>query len=339
MLMHAKYLEELKVLDTEILSSHPRIPSAVAALTSLKSIAFPALNEAASKIIQESRSSLAKVEIGFWTDEAIGPGDPIPLLYRFAHCLRDLSVTYAEFSQQDIMYTQVETLVIDDCRFALAQPLIACFPNLRDLSLWTGQEDEDLEDEEIEEHRQTNVQTQETVRWGYIQHLRGDIRSLYLLGLICQVEHLDVHSAFLTASRADQLSVLLSNGRASALSIRIRVPGFERTIIDRALRPVKDSLMRLIVYVNFTEETDLEHRDQANQFIDALSCALDRSSITHLVVHLSSHDSETDPLISLDSVRLAEAAIQHGPSIRYIALIDYNGQPARSWEVASETRT
>ncbi|KAF7799461.1 hypothetical protein EIP86_010696 [Pleurotus ostreatoroseus] len=339
MLMHAKYLEELKILDTEILLSHPRIPSAVAALTSLKSISFPELNEAASKILQESRSPLAKVEIGFWTDQTIGPGDPAPLLFRFAHSLRELRVTYAEFSRQDVLYPQLDTLVIDDCRFALARPIIACFPNTRDLSLWTGQEDEDLEVEEIEEHRQTNIQAQETIRWECIQHLRGDIRSLYLLGLTCRVEHLDVHSAFLTSIRSDQLSTLLSDGRPSMLSIRIRVPIFDRAVVQRALRPVRDSLTRLIVYINFFEETDLEAQDQANSFIDALSRALDQSAITHLVVHLSSHDPEADPLILLDPERLAEAALRHGPSVQYIALVDHNGQPAKSWEVVPGTRT
>ena len=82
MLMHAKQLEELKILDTDILESHERIPTSLAALTSLRSITFPELNEAACKVLQHSRSSLEKVDISFWSSEAIGPGDSIPLLSR-----------------------------------------------------------------------------------------------------------------------------------------------------------------------------------------------------------------------------------------------------------------
>lgn len=267
MLMHAKYVETLKILDTDILRSHARIPAAVAALTALKSVVFPALNEAATEILQYSQSSLTKVEIGFWGDEAIGPGDPAPLLTRFAHSLRELRVTYAEFMRPDLQYPHVDVLLIDDCRFALAEPLIKCFPKTRDLSLWTGQEDEDLEDDEIEDHRQTNIQAQEGACWEWLEHLRGDIRSLYLLGLTCQVGHLDVQSAFLTASRADELSTLLSYGRSYALSIRLKASEFNGTILRQVLRPVQDSLMRLIVYLEFWEDMRLEGRNRASKFI------------------------------------------------------------------------
>ncbi|KAF7791431.1 hypothetical protein EIP86_002447 [Pleurotus ostreatoroseus] len=339
MLTHAKRLEELKILDTEILMSHERIASSLAALTSLRSIIFPALNEAACKVLHYSRSSLEKVEISFWSDETLCPGDPVPLLSRFAHSLCELRVTYAEFLCHDIQYPKVDTLFVDDCRFALAQPIVACFPNVRDLSLWTGQEDEDLEEEEIEEHRQANIQAQKIVRWNCIQHLRGDIRSLYLLGLVCQVEHLDVHSAFLTASRADQLSSLLSEGQPFALSIRIRVSEVNSTAIHRALCSNKDSLARLTIYVDYSDETAPGDWDSAGQCIDFLGSILDHSSITHLVVHFSSRDPEVDPLGLLDLNRLAEVAVQHGPLVQYIILMDRNDEPARFWEVTSEPRT
>lgn len=357
MLMHAKHLETLKVLNTDILRSDARIPAAVAALTTLKSVAFPALNEAATEILQCSRSSLTKVEIGFWGEETFGPGDPVPLLTRFAHSLRELRVTYAEFMQPDLQYPHVDILLVDDCRFTLAEPLIRCFPKTRDLSLWTGQEDEDLEDDEIEEHRQTNIQAQERACWGWLEHLRGDIRSLYLLGLTCQVGHVDVQSTFLTASRADELSTLLSVGRSSALSVRFRVSEFHGTILHRVLHPVKDSLLRLNVYLNFCElgtryrEDDLivsfpllylsdhAHTDsKSTHRQNALSSALDQTVIESLVVHLSFDDPKVTLLAHLDPERLAEAVLQHSQFIQYIALMDPDGYLVKYWAVVAETR-
>lgn len=254
MFMHAKYLEHLKISDCEILVSDQRIASAIAALASIKSLTLHTLNEAAYLVLALSQSDLVAIEIGFWRDDVMGPEDPVPLLKGFSHCLRELRVTYAEFLQHDILYPCVEILVIDDCRFALAQPLIGCFPNVNDLSLWTGQEDEALEDEEIEEHRQMNMHSQQEVgQWDSLNHLRGDIRSLYLLGLTCSVKHLDVQSTFLTSTRVRQLSTLLLQGRPYALSIRIKASGFDMGLLTQLLIPVRGSLARIIVYLDLSE--------------------------------------------------------------------------------------
>ncbi len=155
MLICSKHLEQLKVLDPEILLSDKRIAAAVAALMSLKSVTFSEMNwHVTNQILKTCQSPLTQVNISFWGKDTIAPGDPVPLLDHFTHSLRHLYVTYAEFTPQSTQYPFIDLSSVDDCRFALEEPLVQSFPNMRGLSMWTGQEDEELEDEESEEHRQ-----------------------------------------------------------------------------------------------------------------------------------------------------------------------------------------
>ncbi|KAJ3545050.1 hypothetical protein NM688_g5674 [Phlebia brevispora] len=331
MLMHATHLEEFKVLDCEILLSDERIPAAVAALTSLKSVSFPALNLAATSILATSQSPINKVEIGFWSDDAVGPDDPVPLLTLFTHSLRELRVTYAEFGRQDIQYPYLDVLVVDDCRFAQVQPLIKSFPNVRDLSLWTGQEDEDLEADEVDEHRQMNISAQEEHTWDRLEFLRGDIRSLYLLGVTSHVPHLDVHSAFLTPARANELAALLITNRPSTLSVRVKVWELDKHVFTEVLRPVNQSLTRLVLYLNFCSTV---HRTSipSGQILDCLSATLAHTSIADLVLHLCWDDITVDLLSGHDLDGFSAAVLERVPSLRRLLLVDPYERLLTSWE-------
>ena len=262
MLMHAKYLGQLRILDCEILTSDARIASAIAGLSSLRSLALHSLTDAACQILSALRADLIAVELGFWRDDAIGPLDPVPFLVNFTQSLQELRVTYAEFQGHTICYPAVRVLSIDDCRFAPIAPLITNFPHVSDLSIWTGQDDEDLEDTEMDEHRQMNIRSQQDAHWQPLAHLRGDIRSLYLLGPTCPVHHLDVQSGYMTSTRIEHLSTLLAVGRPHDLTLRARIARIDHPTLAMLLPPVQDTLAHVVLFVDCAEHTrdDVQER-------------------------------------------------------------------------------
>lgn len=253
MFASARYLERLEVYDCEVLLSDARLPAVLAQLAVLRKVTLHSLNDAAHAFLDRLDAGLGSVDICFYGDTVEGPGDPVPLLARFAPCLRELRVTYAEFGHGTVCYVNLTTLVVDDCQFAKVAPLVSCFPNLRDLSLWMGHEDDELDEEEIEEHRQLNGDAQAHARWNGLENLRGSILSLYMLQLKCNVTHLDVQSAYLTTDSAYQLAGILTDVSPLILTVRIDVARFDIRRLGELFRA--KNVAGLIIHLDFWERT------------------------------------------------------------------------------------
>ncbi|THG95029.1 hypothetical protein EW026_g6551 [Hermanssonia centrifuga] len=362
MFMYAHQLQQLRIFDCEILDSHYQIPFAIAALTSLKSLTLHLPNDSAYQMLKCMRSDIVKMDICFYRDDEV-PQDPVPLLSCLCHSLQELRVTYAHFEcAVGQYYPSLRTLVVDDCQFAKVEPLAESFPNASDLSLWMGQEDDNLEVNEIEECRSINQTAQDNVGWDGLDRLRGDILSLYMLGLRCQVYHLDVQSTFLTSPRSSQLRAVLSDSRPSMFSVRINAVKFEMSFLPPMLEPVRETLTHLIVYMDLSDSSDepdgmlasdfpligfasLQTADSSSFYPQhGLLASLQFLDISFLVLNvcwdttdqLPQHPTEAY-LEHMEFEKMARAAKRCVSSLRYF-VIDSGRRPMSFWDVSHSER-
>ncbi|PSR97464.1 hypothetical protein PHLCEN_2v4312 [Hermanssonia centrifuga] len=333
---YAHQLQRLRIFDCEILDSHCQIPFAIAALTSLKSLTLHLPNDSAYQMLKCMRSNIVKISICFYRDD-VAPQNPVPLLSYLCHSLQELRVTYVHFEGAvEQCYPSLRTLVVDDCQFANVEPLAKSFPNVFDLSVWMGQEDDDLEVNEIEECRSINQTAQDTIGWDGLDQLRGDILSLYMLGLRCQVYHLDVQSTFLTSSRSSQLRAILSDSRPSTFSVRIKAKRFEMSFLPPILEPVRETLTHLIVYMDLS--------DSAGEPDGMLATSLQSFDISFLALNvcwystgqLPQHPTEVY-LEHMEFEKMARAAKRCVSSLRYF-FIDSGRRPMSFWDVSHPER-
>ena len=257
----AQSLEFLKLLYPSFLSLDDRIPRAISTLTGLHSVVLRGMTDEAQVMLSQLQSPLRALEIGFYNDWADGPADPVPLLSQFKDSLQRLHVTWVDFATSNIQYPNLTTLYVDDCQFALLEFIYRPFPNLRSLSLWMGQEDDSLEDEEIEGHRESNIVSQVRGRWSSLIHVQSSILSLYMLGVRCKVENLDLQSGYLETADGNKLFAILSDLTPSSLQLRFTVPELDVSKLSDFLAPVKETLTSLYLHVNIN----------GKEYIDPLS--------------------------------------------------------------------
>lgn len=250
----AQHLECLKLLYPNFLALDERIPRAISALTRLHSVALRGMTDQAQTLLRDIRSPLRALEIGFYSDWADGPADPVPLLVQFKTSLQRLHVTWVDFATSNIQYPNLTTLYVDDCQFAQLEFIYRSFPNLRSLSLWMGQEDDFLEEEEIEGHRELNIRSQDRGHWESLSHLQSSILSLYMLGVRCRVDNLDLKSSYLETAGGDKLSIILSDLRPSSLQLRLQILEFDVSKLGEFLAPAEKKLTSLYLHVDIHGE-------------------------------------------------------------------------------------
>ncbi|KAK7682505.1 hypothetical protein QCA50_014305 [Cerrena zonata] len=140
-------------------------------------------------------------------------------LQNFSSTLEFLIVTIAILEKVDVIYPQLKALDIkylkpDMIRIA---PLVACAPNLENLSLG------DLVGFclELDPLRAHNVQTQRTHTWSRLDTLTGGIISLYLSGIQCPVRHLSAYDSLQNESTISMWQTVVQDTLPSALTINL----------------------------------------------------------------------------------------------------------------------
>ena len=131
---------------------------------------------------------------------------PLAELARFSETLREISFDWNNANVGLGMSLASQKLVFPVMRkvhWCSREPidtgaLVSAFPNLQDLSVCCtcAHEPDDAPGQSmgynVEAQRRQNQEIQRTRRWSSLRTLRGHGRCLYMLGLVCPVEHVDI---------------------------------------------------------------------------------------------------------------------------------------------------
>ncbi|KIP09292.1 hypothetical protein PHLGIDRAFT_12078 [Phlebiopsis gigantea 11061_1 CR5-6] len=351
---HATSLEILRLAYQSFVPLGERVFRAISTLNSVRTLALRDACDQSYTLLEWMRSPLSSVEMNFYNDWADDPADPVLILARFKDTLQEMHVTWAQFSTSSTSYLNLTTLYVDDCRFAEIEFIYHSFPNLRHLSLWMGQEDDGLDGDEIEAHRNLNLEAQERGRWESLQTLNSSLLSLYMLGLRSRVINLSLDSGYFETDDTDRLSVMLSDSRPSSLELRLRVPEFDPTQLGYSLAPVRDTLTSLLLNLEIHKENYAQCNAIINRTLSSLSALnirllhirIDESpdSIDSDVVNVAFAEGVTDTgpsstsLSQLDLGPLAQSIVRSIPSLQHLCL-EVAELRTHMWDLRSELET
>ena len=252
--IHAKHLRTLRLLHCDYLELSPRVFRALADMTSLRDLTLISLSDEAYDLLPELQSPLMRIECSFYNNDTYDPADPISLLAPFKNSLKEMKVTWVEFASLNVRYLHVTDLYVDDCRFAELRYIFHAFPNLRRLSLWMGQEDDELDAEEVEDHRAVNTSAHAQSPWKSLCCVCGSLLSLYMLGVRCKVECLSLESSWVEKEDSSRFIALLSDMQPSSVSIRLRDSTIDLASLGGLLSPVTGVLSAITLHVDFEDK-------------------------------------------------------------------------------------
>lgn len=253
---HADHLERLKIFRCDFLDAENHISTAISSLPTLRSLTLHSPNCAAYHMLNTfQKAPLTSVEICFYSDDSDGPVDPVPVLRQLRDRLEELHVTWVELADTSVQYTAVHSLTVDDCCFALLAPIVHCFPHVRTLKMWMGQEDDHLAEDEIEEQRDINLAAQAACMWESLDELAGSVLSLYMLAVQCPVDRLVMTSDRLEVGPSCEMFLrVITDVRPTALATpRIDVSRIDLPTFGDMLAPLRGRLTLLAVDLEFDE--------------------------------------------------------------------------------------
>lgn len=240
-------LEVLELGDTDFLSLDDRIPRALRALTKLHSLDFRSPTEHFFSMLKEMKAPLTYINAAFFN--IVDRPDPMPIFARFKDTLETLAIEWVEFEATGVQFPRLTSLDMAYCDYAELQPIVSCFPNLRNLNI--VMDDDDWWDEDVEISRLDNLASQAHNSWTSLQCLSGDLRSLYMLGVRCRVNELQLSSWLDSDVDGQRLSIVLSDVCPAALEVELKVPGFDPLRLAGVLGPTTKTLKKLALAVRF----------------------------------------------------------------------------------------
>ncbi|OJT12607.1 hypothetical protein TRAPUB_10848 [Trametes pubescens] len=212
------HLDTLTLTEAEpILQSHdPAIATAIASLTSLRTLVLCGAEELSRNMMLMLQSPLEEVRFEYDPhgdapfDEMLEPDElpqyhPLFLCQNFAASLRDLDCRFASphtgFTYPQLpMYPNLCCLTLQD-DWPVLRPWIASCPNLTELSstthheVWVAEDEDDDQDinPEWEELRQRNLDDQVAHgTWTHLEEYSGNVVPLYILGLTCRIPSITI---------------------------------------------------------------------------------------------------------------------------------------------------
>lgn len=214
----------------------PGLSTAIAALTSITTLAVVGDGSRSAAMLRAMRSRLITAEVALpgrntlmmERSEFIGL---LPCsretLQRFVvrypkHMLRSLPGLYnAALESFGYRYAQVRTLVVRNSLMPVTRDYIHAFPALTSLTI-DGATDYTLRSgPPLEQHRQMNKDQQEMHgSWPLMEYLQGSMLVLYLLALPCRVRRISVHN-FDGVENALALGSVLSDTRPAHLQLSV----------------------------------------------------------------------------------------------------------------------
>ncbi|KAJ3532432.1 hypothetical protein NM688_g7424 [Phlebia brevispora] len=300
----AKNLRSLDISCRDIALPVP-VSRTLAALANLKHLSFDpcSADEAHTILGHLSDAPLVSLTIEFSKPFV----NPIPPLYPFQHTLEELRLTNVALDAAEFPLPKVTRLYVDNCGPARLSALIATFPNLEVLTMYSSRKG--LSDDSTA-NRDENISYQEFERrcWQSLTSLTADKITLYALGLEYQVDSVVVpsrsppfHSSELVPLRPRHLQLYLSD---SSYHLRdILVDGMDRLerldivtelddAVDSAVARIGDMMDMIIaalesvqlrmlycIFTNINEGWDYDYNYEDTEFVHLIADKLQMENI------------------------------------------------------------
>ncbi|RPD55156.1 hypothetical protein L226DRAFT_229395 [Lentinus tigrinus ALCF2SS1-7] len=249
-----------------LLESHPPLAKAFAALSTIKTLHIRNVGRLAHDMLVEMKSSLLSAELSLSDDPLRLPrelrySDPIRLLLASEATLRKLKAESATTNTPEgslNKYPKMRELELNWVDVPSTYDYVAAFPNLKYLTissvlpsrrgdLWTN----------CERYRRFNQDSQDSHgSWTSLARVKGSILDVYVLGLRCSVEALELVGT--TASEDRHLSMLgavieetePTNVKLTADSDHIIDDGLIYAFDDKKIRGFEFRKLEIIVTVD-----------------------------------------------------------------------------------------
>ena len=246
------FLESLRLCDAYILDEDVRVGAALARLEYMKNLTLTELENVSNvnQVLACMRSRCVSVELDYSSDGREFENlrgdvsyDPILALAPFAYSLQSLTLRAPRFAFGLLCtkYTHVTRLnlhCLEDFEILL---LLYTFPNLQYLEIPGTSY---LSADEVEEHREENVEAFHQHGWRRLEYFKGSIEVLYALAIRCTIHRVVIHGEY---SNLDDLPACLVEALAPTRATKLGVVSeICESITGQFLARVLDALQHII---------------------------------------------------------------------------------------------
>ncbi|GJE88122.1 hypothetical protein PsYK624_042050 [Phanerochaete sordida] len=343
LLTRATELETLCLSSCDILKVDQRVEDAFVQMKSLRVLKICQYEDDIGELLARMRTPLVCADVS--VSHNLDPADPVPMLSPFKDTLRHLRVSWVDFMSAGTQFPHLTSLEAELCEAEGLAEIVQCFPALQDLYMDTPDE-ERWSVSEAEELRAVNSRLQAAHTWPSLNSLSGSVVTLYVLGVRCHVAHINIScDIIIKPVEGERLAAVLADARPTRLSLRLRASEFDIMSLAQYLLPVKDSLAKLELHVEFRGEQYEDPSPQIYAMLDTLSFLSLRTidiwvnwtQIFHISQLRFSPDAKgeslevEDPGQSIAGLDLAAIGLQAARSIPtlQLAIVD-GGYPLRT---------
>ncbi|KAI0316696.1 hypothetical protein OF83DRAFT_1084076 [Amylostereum chailletii] len=189
-------------------------------------------NEQLLRFMSKLKSPIETLDVHITSYEDYA--DPLVALGPLSSSLKMLRLGMVDLRRADVILPKVVTLELEIACMKNIEPLLYSFPNVRRLTLFHGAElPFEEEDEEI---RADNQAAQEGRRWQSLDFLGSDLPTLYVFGVSCDVETLNV-DGLIDLNALPNLHAVLQDARPSSLTLRVNVSQVHASLMGTFVPP------------------------------------------------------------------------------------------------------
>ncbi|OCH88467.1 hypothetical protein OBBRIDRAFT_805368 [Obba rivulosa] len=229
----AVYLESLRISPADSVLIHDRdggLQRAICALPYLKTLVLREASERAGTLLNGISSGIT--ELALHTTGTTAGQDAAPYLNKFWSTLVTVQLYRTDLRAASTIFPRLKRLLLEETHVRDVRPLIVAFPEVLELRFEAALGNTKADEGKVETTRAENRAAQvnedgategEQVSFGHtwpgLEHVQGDIESLYMLGLRCPIRNLYLHT--LTTWNQGKLRALLDDGLPEFLSVDI----------------------------------------------------------------------------------------------------------------------
>ncbi|KAI0673288.1 hypothetical protein C8Q78DRAFT_1077552 [Trametes maxima] len=293
------------------------------------------------RILDETKSKPAEIDLSFTSDERYDTPELIPCLSRHRTSVETIRGSNAELGSISEPFPRVRTLALR----ALCDPdlpsLHQGFPNLTRLTLTK------LDIQSADRMRKDNMSAAVSSPWGVLDHLYGSPEGLYILGTSPRVRKLEVEDISQSKTTFAQLHTVITEAHPSHLVLHLESWGsYDVKKVADLLPSGKLEVTHLVL-----DMSPWVLKGSAAAFLSGLLTLTRKASLEFLIVRLGRPASVEDPKspgpVELDGSanrKLIEAfkSTHHSDIVRQLAdaaptlehvVLEVVNEEARYWEV------
>ncbi|GJE88036.1 hypothetical protein PsYK624_041190 [Phanerochaete sordida] len=332
----ATELESLALIDCDLLLVHPSMLTSFSPMTNLRYLRLHDMSRDGFEVLKRVQAPLPFIHVKFDQED---PADLVPLLSHFRHSLKTIEASGVIMRNADFQYPLVTIVCMSWCETVRLFILADCFPNLRELHFHSKYDEmgrmTDEEEESMESTREDNIESAEDVPWTSLQSVSSAVVTMYMLGLKCRTENLDLSlSPMWGWNDSDKLQIILADLLPMHLTlfVALNIPEFDLSGFGDMLWAARNTLTRLRLtvrvhgpcYSDCSLQLKVLLQSLSNFTLQALRLRLTwvkrgyydcPSNI--LAGDVSASDaSMVDPFVALDHMMLAQHAAHCLPTLK-----------------------